>query len=148
MTKTIPAVLVRQPFTYDSDKVSQETGLACLDVSRTSQEGKEDADINTIVRRFGLTGEMPMLTRLPLEGDFAVTSFQEAQNALLEAGKAFAALPADLRQRFNHDPGEFVAFCSDEANKDELKKLGLMRDPEPEFAPFKVEVVDNKPPAA
>lgn len=141
-------ILVRQPFVYDSDAVSRDTGLECLDVSRAVQDAKEECDINTIVRRFGLTGEMPQISRLPLAEDFVgLTSFQECQNALIEAGRTFSALPAELRERFHHNPGEFVDFCSDASNKDEMRKLGLLKEPEPEFAPFKVEVVE-KPPAA
>ena len=34
-------------------------------------------------------------------------------------------MPADVRARFNNDPALFVDFCSDEANLDEMRKLGL-----------------------
>lgn len=144
-----PVIIVRQPFFYDSDAVSASVVVECLDVSRTDQSQALDADINTLVKRFGITGEVPQLQRVPLDSDFiGLTSFQECQNAIIEAGKTFLSLPAHLRERFHHDPGEFVDFCSDEKNKDELSKLGLLKEPEPEFAPFKVEVVDKAVPPA
>ena len=39
--------------------------------------------------------------------------------------KAFDALPAELRERFENDPGKFVEFCLDPKNKDEAVELGL-----------------------
>jgi hypothetical protein len=40
------------------------------------------------------------------------------------------ALPADIRFRFLNDPGRFVDFCSDPANRDEMSKMGLLRPSE------------------
>lgn len=119
--------LVRGVFMYDGDAVSEATGLACRDVSLTSQEDKEDADINVLVRRFGVTGEIPVLDRLPLIEDFVgLTDYHSAMNALVEADRTFMELPAELRARFDHNAGKFVDFCSDEKNRDELVKLGLV----------------------
>lgn len=112
-------------------------GLECLDESLTQQHQAEEADINTIVRRFGVTGHLPESARPVFFGDFDdVFDFQSAQNAVIAADRAFMALPADLRARFANDPQKFVEFCSDEANVEELRKLGLAKA---------AAVVDNEP---
>ena len=61
MSKVV-APFVRSPYNYDMSAVSDETGLCCEDESLAIQSAKEDADINTIVRRFGLTGELPSVS--------------------------------------------------------------------------------------
>lgn len=145
----VSIVEIRGAFAYDSDKVSQETGLACGDVSLTDQSSKEEVDINTLVARFGLTGEMPQITDLPIEADYVgLTTYQDCMNQVLQAQKAFESLPAELRHRFHHDPAEFVAFCSDEKNGDELIKLGLRIAPEPDPEPLKVRVIPAAEPPA
>lgn len=94
---------------------------------RTKQEFKAECDINEIMRRFGKTKELPVGTRAPTFGDFSqVMDFQSAMNAIAGARESFDTLPAVVRKRFNNDPQEFVVFCSDEANKAELQKLGLV----------------------
>ena len=119
-------ILVRGPFAYDVDLVSQDSGLRCLDDSLTVQSDKDDADINTLVRRFGITGTMPQLERLPINEDFVpIVDYHSALNQLRAADEDFMRLPADVRARFNHDAGAFVSFCSDSANLPELRSLGL-----------------------
>lgn len=129
---THKAPFVRSAYNYDADLVSEETGLECKDPSMAQQNEKEEADINTIVRRFGLTGEMPQGFRIPQYGDFSeITDYQTALNAVKQANEAFLQLPAALRSRFHNDPEEFVEFCMDEKNYDEAVKLGLVVEKEP-----------------
>lgn len=117
----------RSGFNYDRDAVSDETGLACLDVSLAKQSMAEDTDINVIVRRFGLTGALPQSVRMPTYSDFTtVIDFQTAMNAVVQAREAFDRMPADVRYRFHNDPQEFVGFCSDDRNAAEAERLGLM----------------------
>jgi len=124
--KTTSHIFVRTPFNYDRNKASKASGLSCLDPSRTDQSFREECDINTIVRNFGVTGQLPDDVRTPLEGDFTeVVDYQTAVNLVLESNRAFAQMPSDVRERFNNDPGKFVAFASDPANLDECRKMGL-----------------------
>lgn len=131
-------------FNYDADEVSRETGLECKDASLAQQSQAKEADINEIVRRFGLTGQLPQNVRAPILADFRETvfDFQTAQNAIAMANQSFMALPADVRAEFNNDPQRFVEFCSDADNLPRLKKLGLTRpdldvsiSPKPEDSP-------------
>lgn len=133
-------VFLRTEFNYDRDAASKETALT-FEKGLTHQSFKDECDINTIVRRFGLTGELPQNVRLPSFGDFTgLMDYQQAQNALLEARDSFLAMPAEVRKRFHDDPGEFVAFCDDKANLDEARKLGLV--PPEEVKPVDPPAVD------
>lgn len=116
----------RAAFGYDEKRASQDVALSCQDESLTVQSDMEDADINTIVRRFGLTGEMPGNVRLPSYEDYdQVFDFRTAQDALIDARDRFMALPAQVRARFSNDPQAFLEFVVDPANVDEAVALGL-----------------------
>lgn len=119
---------LRTAFNYDRNVASDETGLDCSgEPSMTKQSFAEECDINTIVRRFGLTGELPSGVRMPTYADFSnVVDFHTAMNAIAQAGEAFDAMPAEVRARFDNDPAKFVDFCSDEGNRAEALKLGLL----------------------
>ena len=110
-------VFVRQPFAYDVDAVSEETGLRCDDESLTVQADAEQCDINVLVRQFGVLSDMPVGNpRVPLPSEFVeVMDYKTALDKVREAGEAFMAMPAEVRARFDHDPGEFVAFAGDPA---------------------------------
>jgi phage internal scaffolding protein len=124
------SVFLRTPYNYDTMQASNESALECLDESLAQQNAKDESDINTIVRRFGLTGELPSNVRAPQYGDFsAATDYHSAMNAVLAANEAFMKLPAHIRTRFDNDPGAFVDFCSDEKNREEAKSLGLIVGP-------------------
>lgn len=118
---------VRTPFNYDRDAASDASGLSCLDVSLAQQQFKDDSDINTIVRRFNLSGELPSGVSVPQYGDFlAVYDYHSAMNVVRSADAAFMAMPAHVRARFDNDPGLFVDFISDEKNRAEAEALGLL----------------------
>lgn len=119
-------IIVRGAFNYDFDDVSTATGLRCVDETLTVQADKDECDINTLVKRFGLTGEMPVNLRVPVNADFvAAVDFKDAMNVIRESEVAFMEMPADVRARFNHDAGNFVDFASNPANVAEMRKLGL-----------------------
>ena len=122
---------LRAPGNYDPDVVSNETGLACdPDEGVTQQSFKEECDINVIVERFGLTGQLPENLRMPVSGDFTgITDFQTAMQVVREAQEEFMRVPADIRERFNHDPGKLIAFLGDDKNREEALKLGLIDPP-------------------
>lgn len=120
-------IFIRSPYNYDRDTASEETGLACQDATLTKQSFAEECDINTIVKRFGITGELPQNVRMPTYMDYeGIFDFHSAMNAIAKAHESFGAMPAEIRARFNNDPGQFVDFCSDANNLEEAKKLGLV----------------------
>ena len=120
-------VFIRTPYNYDRDAASDESGAFNDEESMTDQQFAEEADINTIAQRFGLFGEVPQGVRAPVFGDFSeVVDYHTAMNAVAAANEAFEEMPAAVRARFNNDPGAFVEFCSDEKNRGEAEKLGLL----------------------
>lgn len=121
------SVFLRTPYNYDVNEASDASALVCEDPSLAQQHAKDECDINTIVRRFGLTGELPSNVRTPQYGDFSdATDYHTALNAVRAADAAFMQLPADVRTRFNNDPGALVDFVSDDNNRAEAEKLGLV----------------------
>lgn len=119
-------LLIRGFNNYDTDDASLESGLECLDESLADASQQEDADINTLVRRFGLAGEMPQDVKLPLLEDYdEVFDFQTAMERVRVARDEFMRIPAEIRFRFSNDPQKFMEFCLDERNVPELRKLGL-----------------------
>lgn len=120
-------MFLRTPYNYDTMEASDASALTCDDPSLAQQHMKEESDINTIVRRFGLTGELPSGVRMPQYGDFTgVTDYHTALNAVIAAQDSFAQLPADIRTRFGNDAAAFVDFCMNEENRAEAEKLGLV----------------------
>lgn len=125
-TGEVLCVVPRTPYNYDVDAVSKETGLECKDPTRTVQESKDECDINVILERFGITGELPVNLRMPLQEEFYENmSYQDALAKIKAADDAFMQLPANVRERFQNNPGMFVDFASNPANLDECRRLGL-----------------------
>lgn len=121
------APFFRTGYNYDTDEVSRETSIVCEDESLAVQSERDECDINTIVRRFGLTGHLPVGVRMPSYGDFVgVSDYQTALHAIMEADEAFMAMPAEVRERFKNDPAAFIDFCDDPANIEEARSLGLV----------------------
>lgn len=115
------------PGNYDADMWSDATGLSDFDASRTVQSEAEDADINVIVRRFGITGELPVSRRVPLPDVFVDSlDYRQALDEVIAAQKAFDAQPAAVRARFANDVGAFVEFFNNDSNRAEAERLGLV----------------------
>lgn len=141
----ITAPFVRSAYNYDRNAASDASSVVCVEPSLTQQQFKEETDINTIVERFGLTGEVPSNVRMPLEGDFTevVTDYQSALNMVKAADEAFMQMPAMVRREFDNDPQKFMEFVDNPANRDKAKALGLLT-PEVEIPkPIEVRVIPD-----
>lgn len=128
--KKIVVPFLRTPYNYDTDHASDESGLDCKDKSLAQQHLAEECDINHIVATFTRTGQLPQHSMPPLQQDFSdrVYSFQDAMDLVVQARESFQAMPAEVRNRFQNDPAKFVDFCSDEANRDDMRKMGLWNE--------------------
>lgn len=116
----------RSQFGFDAEENSDACGVLVLGPSLTVQSQAEDADLNVIVKRFGLTGQMPQDVRVPMYGDFSeISDFRSAWEAVRAAEEEFMKVPAEVRARFGNDPQKFLEFCADEVNIPEMRKLGL-----------------------
>jgi len=125
---------LRTPYNYDTMAISNETGLKCEDESLAQQNFRDECDINNIMERFGVTGELPNSPLPPQYGDFSgVLDYHSALNAVLAAQDAFNDLPAMVRSRFENDPNQLIRFLEDPNNRDEAVKLGLInKEPQSE----------------
>jgi len=118
---------VKNPITYDRDKNSAGSTFVFSKPSLAKQSFRDECDINNILRQFNVTGQLPLGSVQPQYGDFSgITDYQSALNAVMAAQDSFLALPAKVRAKFDNDPALFVEFASDEANKDEMKAMGLL----------------------
>jgi hypothetical protein len=127
------------PYHYDLSAHSDACANHPEGDSLTVQSMTEDADINVMMRRMGVTGQMPDVEVRPVFfGDFEdVFDFRSAQQAIISARESFGALNADVRARFQNDPQLFMEFCSatDDGkslkNIEEMRRLGLAIPVEP-----------------
>lgn len=119
---------VRGAYSYDRDAASAAVTLRCEDPSRAVQSERESADINILVRRFGITGRMPVNPKLPSYIQYEdVFDYRSAVEAVMAAEEAFMSLPAIVRSRFNHDPQAFLEFTAKPENLPELRNMGLAK---------------------
>lgn len=115
-----------------------ETQIHNDEPSLTQQHFKDDADLNKIVIRFGITDGAFLAT--PIDpayyGDFTdAVDYRTALDQVRDADLKFQALPADVRTRFNNDPVNLWGFVNDPRNADEAVKLGLLRRNDPKEIP-------------
>lgn len=123
-----PGPFLRSAFNYDVMAVSDETALVCLDPTLTQQQFKDDADINIIVERFGITGRVPENPRIPAYGDFTgISDYRTALHAIRDADEAFMALPGMVRKEFDNDPQRYLEAFYDPSKEDRLRELGLLK---------------------
>lgn len=138
------APFFRSAYNYDTDIVSRETGLACTEEEgMTQQQFRDECDINTIVERFGITGQLPDNPRMPVSGDFTgLSDFHSAMNAVRNAQEAFEEFPADIRAQFHNDPQKMMAFLENDKNREKALEMGLLPKP-PEKTRDMVDAVDE-----
>lgn len=123
----VQKVFIRTPYNYDADEASNLTGLSCLDPTLTQQHMADECDINKILEKFGVTGQLPVSTVSPQYGDFSgVSDYHSALNQIASMESDFMSLPAQLRARFNHDPAELLSFLENDSNRQEAIELGLI----------------------
>lgn len=121
------------------------TGEVITPPSMTKQEFARECDVNNILKQYSTTGMLKHVSANANSGMYADLpdsfDFQESLHVIKQAETAFMSLPSKLRARFDNEPSEFLAFCQDPRNGDELVALGLRspppRPPESEPAPAK-----------
>lgn len=105
----------------------RRTVLEFKQPSRAKQEFAAECDINTIMAKYQKTGVVSHVARF--QGNYedvtGAVDYQTAHNIVLQAQDAFMSLPSSMRARFENDPGAFLAFVNDPANKEKLYDLGL-----------------------
>lgn len=119
--------MIRSAFNFDSDSFSLATAVVNNEESMAQQSFKEECDINVILRKFAVTGQLPDNVRVPQYAEFEEAfDFMSCMNVIRAGEEAFAAMPSDVRERFSNDPARFIAFANDKDNYDEALKMGLV----------------------
>lgn len=119
---------------YDWKEVSEEVAVYTGDKSLVQQHLKDEVDINTIVRRYGITAGMPFGPDGGMYGDFTgITDFQSAVDLVKDTETRFMRLPAELREKFRNDPGALVQFAQN-SSPEEFDAIFANPGPPPEPA--------------
>lgn len=131
------------------DNVDPATGEVMPSMTRQSE--MEACDIHNVLRQFSQQGFEQLVRDNAARGQYAdltaLPDYQAALDTVIQAQAAFAALPSQVRERFQNDPSRFIDFLSRPENQDEAIRLGLAADTRtPEPKPQKVEIVNNPPP--
>ena len=94
-------------------------------VSLTQQEFSAECDVNNIVKKYQQTGILPRSHGEPRYGYAPAVDFREALEIVMSTEEHFMSLPSEIRQRFENDPAELLAFLDDPENLEEARQLGL-----------------------
>lgn len=139
--------MFKEQFSYDkraNSRANSSEQPEGKEEARTVQHYKDDADINVIIKRFGAGAKA---TPAPA-GFYTVDREMDYQRSLehIDAGRAaFMTVPAELRARFDNNPGRFIEYMRDEKNHEEARRFGILEKPKPEPRPMRVEVVNPDP---
>lgn len=119
----------RGHYDYDVEEASNASAIGPgPEPGLTVQSMADDADINVIMKRFGLLGQMPEVgtVKVPQYGDYEhITDYQSALHAIRDAEENFMLMPAEVRSKFQNNPQVFLDFASNPANMGALVDLGL-----------------------
>lgn len=121
-----------RPRTSDLDcqesKNHEDLDIACQNQGAI-QDGAHELEPSYIMKKYQTTGQLPqMIGADPTYGDFSQPlDYISAHQILEKANEQFGALDAHVRSRFENDPAQFLAFATDERNKEEMRKMGLTK---------------------
>jgi len=115
---------------YDWKDVSDENTVDTGTETYVQQQFQEEVDINTIVRRFGITGALPFGPGSAMYGDFTgITDFESAMELVKSTQERFMALPAELREKFGNNPGKLVKFAQESSEEEFLNTFAARTEP-------------------
>lgn len=122
----------KTPYNHDLDEESNKHTVKDFGPSLTIQSQAEEADINVLMHRYGITGRMPDNPRLPTYINLdEPLDFATALKYVDDAKEAFMEYPATLRAKFENNPQLFLEYTSNPANLEEMRSLGLAKPAQP-----------------
>lgn len=138
----------RVPPATDEDGVIVDFMIETPGPSMTREEFAAECDINTIMKKYAVTGVVGHVN--PVQPRFidavGVPDLMTALNTMSDAQQAFMQLPAVVRREFDNDAMEFVKFASESENLPKLRQWGLAAPEKAPDAPMRVEVVNPPSP--
>lgn len=122
---------------YDAADWSDQTGVDTGSETLVQQQFVEEQDINTIVKRFQVTGAFPMGPDGPaVYGDFSgITDYDSALETIDRAERSFMALPAEVRDRFKNNPANLINWANEARDEEEFLTRFAVRTEPPVVAP-------------
>lgn len=138
LTHDEPRFLCRRAYDVDHDK--REGDLCAYhsdEPSMTQQHFTDDANINELVRRFGITNEqIPAVQWTDQYTDLrGIPDLRAVLDQARDAKDRFMELPPKLRARFDNSMTKMWAFINDPDNAEEAVRLGLLKKIEPPAPP-------------
>lgn len=98
--------------------------------SRTRQSELAGTDVNNILAKYLTSGTLPVEGRQAFFADVSeMPDYRTALQQIQMADRAFNALSAKVRARFDNDPAQMLDFVSNPDNRDEMIELGLIEKP-------------------
>lgn len=96
----------------------------------TKQAFRDESNVNNIMAKYGASRLLQHYGQFQGNyGDFTnVQDYHTSLNEIIRAQDMFMSLPSQLRNRFDNDPSLFLEFVGNPDNREEMKRLGLLRD--------------------
>lgn len=117
---------------YTDEDVATEIRFDGADGESMTVQNAPDADINELVRRFGVKdgSTLPaeiLYADIKTYGDFSeAPDLRTVLDQTRNATQLFNNLPAKIRRQFNNDPIEMLEWVQDEKNAEEAVTIGLL----------------------
>lgn len=100
---------MRIPRAHDARTVALCCAVETGEESLVQQQFRDEVDVNTIVRRFGITQEAPAGLGAGVYGDFSgIHDFESAREVLARVQADFLRLRPEVREQFGNDPGRLL----------------------------------------
>jgi len=90
-----------------------------------------DHDINTILRRFKVTGALPLGGNMsePVYGDFTgIEDYESAVEKVRRAQEDFMRLPPELREKFGNNPGGLIEYARSHTYEEYVQEANAVQE--------------------
>lgn len=96
------------------------------ELTMTEQHHKKATDVNNIIKKYAKTGVLQKLNTIEgIYGDVTGHDFQSAVDLVASAQNMFAALPSEVRAKFQNNPALFLDFADNPDNREQLVEMRL-----------------------
>lgn len=140
-------IYFKTPFNHDTTKEAELTADRDFDKSLTDQSFKEEADINTIIKRLKLgqhQGDVPLPEHFSSQPRM---TYLEMQERLLETSATFYNLAPEIRNEFLNNPARWADQVMKDlakGNVQNLQRMGIDVEVRPATATQEPPVPANK----
>lgn len=116
---------------FDTFPDPDEGAIECKDENLTRQYEAAHTDINVLMAQYERTGTLPVVQAQALYEDVSGLDYRTMLEQKMQADELFGSLPAKVRNRFENDPVQFLAYFAEPGHEQELVDLGLRVAPAP-----------------